>query len=372
MLDSQYVRPVADDFGHLGNNEYFCPVCYQKQIEAFNNGVITHADIDYAIDVKEAFLHDFRCEKCGGQLERTCYVEVVNGEVQSRWNADEIIHGSKERILPQLFGESKLVKLYKVAETLRHMDDYNWEVYSTGKVGKIIWLPQYDEHDIKTLQTRIEQELQKVGKRDIQSGEMRLSKKIRNAFIGGKRGAVPMEVHNIMSSLDEMQSREFYDLYIFAACSEYGCQPIFLTFSERGKTGTTPILQIRVQDRTTRDYQSYIESVFNEKVFPLFGITDWIFKFNKIEERDKLREAQILHTKAATALTLVNAGFTVSFDDNQEIKVSGEGQVTEARTRTQEARTNAGGSPTGVESVRPDAETRESRRTGELVQRAED
>jgi len=375
ILDSRYIRPVANDFGHLGDNHYFCPSCYQKQIEAFNNGIIQHADIDEYIDVKQAFLHDFHCEKCGSKLLQTCYVEIVNGEVQSRWDADEIIHGSKERVLPKLFGVSKLVELYKVVETLRHMDDYNWEVYSVGKVGKIVYLPEYDEHDIAVLQSRIEQELQKIAKRDIQSGQLRLSKKIRTQFVGGKRGAVPMEVHDIMSSLDQMQSREFYDLYVFASASIYGCQPIFMTFSERGRTGTTPILQIRVQDRTTKDYQGYIESVFNEKVFPIFGVTDWIFKFNKIEERDKLREAQIMNYKAATALTLVNAGFNVGFDENQELEITGKGKRQEPTMRqegrmTEPRRAEDGSAAPGIASVRPDAETRESTRTGELVQRA--
>ena len=378
--DARFIHPVADVYGRLGDpRKYFCPRCWDENVERlarqYDADSFPYDQLDQAIDIMtlpEEQRKDPRCPKCGGKLVQTAYVMEVNGKVHARWGKDEMIHASLDRVLPELYGTSKLVVLWKVIETIKNMDDYNWEVYGQGHVGKIIQLPGYDELEIAEIIKRIEQELQGLGKRDVQTGKARLEKKIRVVLLGGKRGAEPAREIPFMPDLEAMQSKEFYSLYLSAACMVYGVQPIFAGTIEKGKTGTTPILQIRVQDRTTKMYQQHWEDLFNYKIYPKFGITDWVFKFGKIEERDELREAQVMHTKAATALTLARAGFTVRFDENGELEVSGEAKIPEGtRVRVQEPRREEEGAPTGVASVRPEAETRESERTGELVMRSE-
>lgn len=370
--DARFIIPVADVYGHLGSYQYFCPKCWERRIEEFSIGMLQLADVDTYVDIRtlpENQRENPKCPKCGYSMIETAYVQQVAGEIQTRWGVEEIIHGSMTRVLPNLHGVSKLVVLWKVVETLQSMDDYNWEVYGTGKTGAIIQMPGYDEQEVTEIKTRIEQELQGIGNRDVQTGRARLSKRIRTVFLGGKRDQEPLRRTEVMSSLSDMQGINFYMLYWQAIMSVYGVQAIFVTFSEKGKTGTTPVLQIRVQDRTTKDYQRHIEDVFNSKVLPKFGITDWIFKFKELEKRDELREAQIKQTNAAAALTWVRGGFNVSITEKGELEVTGEGQMPEQRTRVGEPRREEDGAPTGVESVRPEAETRESDRTGELVQR---
>jgi len=103
-------------------------------------------------------------------------------------------------------------------------------------------------------------------------------------------------------------------------------------------------------------------------VWEKFGVTDWVIEFNKIEERDELRDAQIIQTTMAAALTAIRAGLEVEYRDGQLI-ITGEGEYMEQQFRGGEPRTEQEGEAQGVASVRPEAETRESDTTGELVQR---
>jgi hypothetical protein len=103
--------------------------------------------------------------------------------------------------------------------------------------------------------------------------------------------------------------------------------PVFTGDIESGKAGTTPMMQITVQDRAIREYHKSREDIMNNKIFPLFKITDWQFKFNSLELRDEVRQAQIGQIKANTALTWIRAGFHVKMSERGEVLVSGDGQA---------------------------------------------
>jgi len=379
--DARFIVPMADVYNRLGNpRQMFCPMCWDKGIEAlgriYDRNTLPYERLDVlvvnALTLPIGQRENPKCEICGGKLVETAYVQLVNGKIQARWAEDEMAHGSMERIAPNLHGVSKLVVLWKVVETLLNMDDYNWEVYGKGHVGKFLEMPDYDEHQIAEVKTRIEQELQSLDKRDIQTGNVRLSKKIRVILLGGKRGAEPLREIPFMPDPKQMQSLEYYMLYWSAISSVYGVQPTFTVMPEKGGTGSTPILRIRVNDRTTKDNHNHYENFFNMKLYPKFEITDWVFKFKKVEERDELRDSQINQTNSATALTWRRAGVEIEIDENG-VPHPKPGAVTEplpeTRFRGGEARTEAEGSATGVASVRPEAESRESDETGELVQR---
>jgi len=376
--DARYIVPVADVYNHLGDpHEMFCPRCWDRMVERFST--MDPNEINYeamnrlfVFDMSQLILEGREtCRHCNGDLVRTAYKMEVNDKVQARWGKEEMVHGSMMRVAPALYGVSKLVKLWKVVETMQNMDDYNWEVYGQGHIGRILQLAGYDEHDIAEVQLRIDQELQKYGKRDAQTGALRIGKKIRVLLLGSKRGGEPLAEVPFMPDLESMQSYEFYLLYWIAVCSCFGLQPVFSGMATQGRTGTTPILQIRVQDRTTKDHMAHWEDFITNKIYPKFKITDYKFQFNQPEERDELREAQKLHTKSATMLTLRNAGIAFRINDLGDIEILAEtyddGPIQAGRS--QEARTEAGGAATGVESIRPEAETRESERTSELVMR---
>ena len=63
-------------------------------------------------------------------------------------------------------------------------------------------------------------------------------------------------------------------------------------------------------------------------MLPRFGITDWLFKFNPIEQKDELREAQIRQIDANTLVTLRNAGFDVRFNEYGKLVIPTEPTLT--------------------------------------------
>lgn len=355
LEDARFIFPVADKKGHLGNWEYFCPKCYNK------------ADKDIVINLRgqtKEQISEARCSECGGPLLQTKYVQEIGGQVTARFGAGEIIHGSSSRVVPSLFGNTKIVTVWKLIMTILAMDDYNWEVYSEGKVGSILGFPGEDEVEVTARKKRIEQELRKLDSRDIQTGRRRTSKKIRTLMMGLRKDTQPVRIP-IMESLKDMQSLEFYRIYAEAVAGVYGVTPEFVSVS-------TPYagnkLKIDVQNRTTQDHQSNFSDLFNDELLLAFSITDWVLVFNEIETRDMLRVMQVEHTKAAAALTYLRGGFKVSIDETGKLLVSGEGSLPEIETglgaRERERPRDMMGKPRWEEAGEP------TRTTGERLELA--
>lgn len=310
--DSRFIRPVADGLGHLGNDEYFCPVCYDPKTDQ----PMEKLDLN---KIRQGKIPE--CPKCKGPLIQTCWVQAVGSKIYARLGRDEIVHGSSERVLPDLFGNPKLLSVVKLAETLGNMDEYNLGVYSEGKVGSVVAFPGMEQDAIDSMLSKAERAIQKKEKEDLQSGKLIARKKIRTVFLGVKEKPERLP---IMEDFEKMQSLEFYKTYAEKICGLFGVTPVFVSIIESGKSGNNPRMQIDVQDHTTREQRRLFESVINEQVFPIFKIHDWVWRFGSIQQRDELREAQIGLAKAQTANAWVTAGFKVSLDEHGDLEVSGE------------------------------------------------
>jgi len=308
--DARFIYPVADEYGHLGSYEYFCPICYE--LEKGDNYV------DIRTLPPEERLNP-KCPKCGYPLIQTCYVQVINGVITARFGRDEILHGSSSRVLPEFYGNSKLIAVWKLVKTLEAMVEYNWQVYSEGKAGSFIVFPGHEQEELDEMRRAMQNEILSMDRRDIQTGEPTRRLKIHTFFIGAKEPPVRIP---IMEDFQKMQSIDFFKLYTEKICAVYGVTPVFVSVVEATRAGVNPRMQIDVQNRTTRRYQADIEDLFNDELLPIFGITDWIFKFGKVESRDVLREAQIEHEKATTVMTLRRAGYDVEIGDDWTLKVS--------------------------------------------------
>lgn len=311
--DSRFIFPVADDYGHLGNNEWFCPVCYVPKED--NKYVITPEDAARGVEPI--------CPKCKGKLFRTCYVLSFGEDVKHRFDKEEIVHGSEDRLLPSLFGNPKIISVWKQLLTINSMDDYNQEIYTEGKVGGFLMFPGHDQSEISTIRGKIQKEIEETSKREITMGRRVKSKKVHTVMIGLK------EEPKFIPTLPDpktMQSLDFYKLYRDSMCSVYGVTPVFVSIIESGRAGNNPRMQIDVQNNTTKENQQFLENLM-EKVFSIFNIYDWALKFEAIEMVDELRESQILQVKSETARTLLHSGFNVSFDEDLNLKISGEGKL---------------------------------------------
>jgi len=318
--DSRFVFPIADSWGRLGSTQYFCPVCYDKP---------EHMGQDVFEDFKgetQEFINEQVCKECGGPLTETAYVQEIGGAIRARWGKNEIIHGSSSRVIPQLFGNSKIITVWTIVQTILAMDGYNWEVFSEGKVGSIIGFPGEDDIEVAARKASIEEEIKKLDTEDIQTGRMMTSKKIRTLMIGIKKGE-ELKRLSIMEDHKAMQSVEFYRMYIEAICGVYGVTPSFVSIPSTA--GRSPRMEIEVQNRTTQDHQSNFADLFNDELLAKFKITDWILVFNAVEERDEFREMQTIHTKLAAALTGLRCNFKVEIDETGELHVIGKGSLPE-------------------------------------------
>jgi len=311
--DARFIQPIADEYGHLGGYDYFCPVCYERELDK--------VDIRNLRDTQKL---DPRCPKCGRPLVQTCYVQEINSKVTARFGRDEILHGSSDRTLPDLFGEPKLVSAWKMVKTIDEMIEYNWQVYSLGKIGSLVVIPGVDQEDVDEMLTNMTNQVKQFDRRDIQTAEARKTLKIHQFFVGLPEARdMPVKIP-LMEDHEKLQSLDFFKLYVEKVCGLYGVTPIFVSVIEATRAGVNPRMQIDVQNRTTRKYQADIEDLFNDELAPLFGITDWLFKFGKVEGRDLLREAQIEREKATTIMTLVRAGYKVKIGDDWRLIVDSE------------------------------------------------
>lgn len=352
VLDSRFTLPMADARGRLGSDQYYCPICYamsEKDIYVDRNSL------------SESQRARPMCEKHNIPMYQTAYVQEVSGQIVARFTADQVAHGSLSRVLPELFGNPKVASIIKLLRSINSMDDYNYEVYSEGKVGSIIAFPKYEPEQVTEIKTSIENELGKKDKADIQSGARTQSRKIRTLFLPVEEPPVRIP---IMESLEAMQSLDFYKIWIEKICAVYGVTPVFTSIIEGGRLGTAPRLQIDVQDRVTREYQKAFEDFMNLLILPIFKITDWSFKFNEIEQRDRLRDSQIEHEKAATALTWLQCGFDVEISPSGELIVSGKGEKFPQRSpQLQKPESRTSGAAEGVQSVDRETEDKVSEET---------
>jgi len=359
--DARYFFPIADELGHLGGYEWFCPNCYDSEQFKKQDMPVVQIMPEMPSEQQERLKI---CEYCNGPMIQTYYVQEVSGVVLARFGPGEIVHGSSSGVKPRLFGNPKIVSIWKPIQTVAAMDNYNWEVYSKGKVGSIIGFPGDDDVEIAAKKTAIEEELQSLDQEDITTGRYRTSPAIRTLFIGLKKDQHPIRLP-IMEDLKAMQSLEFYAKYINAIGEVYGVTAEFVSVSEPGGQHK---LKIEVQDRTTQEHQTNFKELWNYGILPKFGITDWLLDFPPIRGRDKLRDAQTLHTKMATALQGARAGFDVVIDENEELKITGKAKLQEGEpfgSRFGEKPRDMGGKPEEFEEGEP------TRTSGERLELAE-
>jgi len=363
--DSRFIFPVSDEKGRLGNTQYFCPKCYDATPDVDNYEEISGWTKRRRVNPK--------CPKCRKPMTQTAYVQKANGKITGRFGEHEIVHGSMSRILPKLFGNPKMLSVWILVNILMVMDEYNYEVYSEGKVSAIIGFPEHDQNEITKMKKSMEKELRTLARTQLQTGKAIVSRRIRTVFIGLKKAPIRIP---LMEDLKKMQSIEFYDKYAQKIAGVFGVTPEFVSMRFHGGLNR---MEIDVQNHVTKEHQHVMERTWNDQVCPRFDITDWIIKFKNIEQKDELRESQILHTKAATALTFLQGGFDVEIDDNHELSVSGKGtpfpkqktrELGGTPSRVQQPEDARMGAAMGVRGTKPETESQISPRTDAMVREA--
>ena len=298
--DSRNMRVVSDDKGRLGNGEYFCPTCTTD-----NPGKL--------------YQKGQRCKKHPEvELKETAYVYVSGDEVKARFAKDEILHSMQDPLLPSLYGNSKEISCLKMIMSIFAMDQFNLTTFSKGKLAQILCFSGMSQEQANTLQEEAQKQVDKQ-EYDPQTGEKVAS--LLTLFLGATEKGVTKV--NAMPPSDQMQSLDWWKLWREAVCSIYGVTPVFSGINEKGQTGNNPRMQIDVQNNTTEMYQKAFEDPFNTVIVPKLGVTDWIFEFNPVEEKDEMQDITILNSKLDALTKAVNLGLTAELTDEGEVKVGG-------------------------------------------------
>jgi ribosomal protein L40E len=299
-----HLRPIIDEFGKLGNSkEWFCPIHWNYK------------------ENPDPFDKPGNCPVCGLELQETAYIQQVQNDITGRWGINQMVHGSTYRVLPEVFGSPRAKSLWNIIHVLFSMDEWFFDTFSEGRLQYIVHFPGVSQVKLTELMRSVQAELAKLKILDERTGELRTRKSLKVLYLGGDTSE-GISVHNVSIDPSKIGALDYYKMCIQACASVYGVQAIFLGWIEKGRTGTTPAMQIEVFARTIEEIQRDKEEILNTQLFPIFGIHDWEFKFNPLEKRDKSREADIRHRDAETALTLRRAGYDVWWDEYGEMRWS--------------------------------------------------
>jgi hypothetical protein len=311
VLDGSITFPVMNEYGEFTSTEYFCRTCYKAQ--RIKTGMDTFYDL--RANDNRVNPNDPRCPECGEPLEQTAYIQKLSGKIVARFTKDEVIHSSADRVDPETFGMSKVVAAVKLLYVIDFYDEYNLQITSHGHANQILGIEGADKQKAEEIRAHIQNQLQSKIRRDARTGETEFSLEPIMVIIGldqGKR-IIPVD---ISPKLSEMQSIEFYRLYVEKVAGLFGVTPTFINIVEPGQNAQAARPNIDVQNRVTRQDMNDIENPFNDFLLPRFGITDWCLRFGKIESRDELRDKQIILTNAQAVSLLLSAGFEVDLSED--------------------------------------------------------
>lgn len=312
VLDPRFLKPIVDEYGRLGNSkQWVCPVHWRYQQDPLRPEEV----VDVTVYDKSG-----ACPICGLELVETAYIQEVSGTITARWGKNQVVHGSTYRVLPGLFGAPRARSLWNVIHAVQVMDEWFIDTFREGRLAKIVNFPGWEQAKLTELMRRIQADVQELKALDRRSGQLRPRKTLRTIMLGSKE---PIGVFDVGISPQDIQLLDYYRLCIQACAGVYGVQIIFISDVERkGRASGTPAMRIEVQNRTIQEVQRDKEEIFVGQLFPIFGIHDWALKFGPLEKRDKVREAEIRQRDSGTALTLLNAGFDVWWDEFNELQWS--------------------------------------------------
>jgi hypothetical protein len=339
-----FIFPVVDEYGFLGGYEFFCPKCYSHPDYRGKDLKWDMREDMTAGNSKEYF---FKCPECGDIMVQTAYIQEVAGKVTARFGRNEIVHGSASRLAPDLFGNSRMMALMKVIEYLEAVDEYKRETTIESRTAGMMAMPGMSHDTVHDILLKIKKERERLVRRDIQTGQPETTRRTALIFVGLGEENTSQPVLIPFTDTQELKSTiEFYRLYMRAIGDMYGVSTMLIQAGQAGAQGRQDYkLRIEVLNHTTEDNHLLLAETFNEQFLPLCRITDWIWVWDEIEPKDKLRNAEIDHMKAATALTALQAGFKVKWGEDGNLSISGEGKLQENIGHTGQPNVEPGVSP---------------------------
>lgn len=299
ILDPRITFKTVDERGQEGSNEYFCPYCIQKALEA-NKKPAT----EYFTKGKR----QMHCKYCGQLLEETYFVQEDCGNIISRWGKDEIIHGTRTRVLPKLYGEPLLFSLYEATSFVDHQDKENLARAFQGQDRKVIILPGQPKTVIKEIYEQLEYKSQ----HDIRN--------FRPFFIAIPGLEQAIQEIELARPATDSKVLEIYDRYLEAIATTFSVTLKWVGKETPGRLGHFDI-DIEVQEAGITNITSQMAQTLNMMFKEIFGITDWVLKFGAFQKEDIEAKIDIEQKKANVIQTYATMGMEAEFDKNNNIKI---------------------------------------------------
>lgn len=312
--DSRYIKVATDKHGNLGNKQYFCPLDKDHPERVFSS--------------PEGVCPDHPDQA----LKETAYM-YVDGDLRARFAADEILHGKPSAWLPSKYSYSPLITCLLIVYSMRAMNFNNFDIYDDGKLGNILCLP-VEQDKANDLAQAVEKQ-RNIPKWDNNKSRW-VMKRLKTLFIGvGKDGKAAVNVPAMPDS-EKMQSLDWWKLWKTVVCAVYGVQDIYAGNSEPGTTGQNPRMKVDVNNNTLEFWGSKFEDPFNNVVVSQgLGVSDWILKFNPVEEKDEMQDVTILSSKLDVIQKAIGLGMKAELTDEGEVKVSGQPLTLEEKNQMQ-------------------------------------
>ena len=302
--DSTKIHVCVDKHDNLGNGEYFCPNCVSQYPE-------------------EKYSEFGMCSHCGsGDLKETAYV-YMDGQVRGRWARDEMLHGTLDPNRPSRYGLSRVITCLQTLYSIAAMAQFNLDTYTDGKIAKIIGISGMDQ---KALNQMIQEAKQAQNRPDWDPNLQKyVARKLHQLFLATEKENSTISTIDIIPDPKAMQSLEWYKLWQSILQAIYGVQDVFAGQAQKGTTGQNPRMKSDINNNTTEFYQKAWSEPFNNVIISqALGVTDWIYTFDAVEEKDEAQDQAILAAKLDNLQKALDLGLKAELTDEQEVKISGQ------------------------------------------------
>lgn len=303
------IRDIMNERGRRGmpggDAIYFCQHCYPIHQDAINKGVPK------------------QCPICGSMMVPAWFSQNINDEITNLFGEDEMVMGSTYRVLPDPDPQPRMVSIWRSLHTLKYIDEWFLDSYGKSALAKIIILFNKRQDEVDEIAEAVKLQRDKLDAIDVTTGNARTKKTAQTLMLGGADGAA---VFDVMPDPVAMRALEYYMIHVAGIASVFGVQVTFLNMEQKSSQGgSAPAVKLEIQNHVIEEIQRDKMEVFNNQLFPLFGIKDWILVFNPLEKKDELNEAKINQSTSNTLINLAQIpGMKVRVDESGKMTYSGE------------------------------------------------
>ncbi len=303
--DPRWIRTVYDERLRLGDAPYICKHHYDPE------------DEDSPQSDTPA-----NCPICGLPMEKTAYVQQVNDDIKNRFTASEMKHSSTYRVLPDPDGKPRLASAWRSIHTVKAIDEWFYDTYETGSLEFILLFPESKGKNLKEFQAAVKAQMNMLEKIDIVSGEGRASKLGKHIWLTKVPGEDVQQVH-LMMDPTKMRVIEHYMTLISGIMSVWGIQATFVNTVTQGGA-SNPAVKMEIQNHKIEQIHRNMEDFINDKLFPVFGITDVVWRFNPLKKKDKVQESKVQQQQSATLVNISRTpGVTAEIDETGTMTIYG-------------------------------------------------